>query len=91
MPSWASMPLGWAPFVSLAGHGQQDLEVGTPWCPLSSFIARISTPLEASVLGTPATTLVHEMEMEAPAVRRTVRFAKLHPNGANIEQLAKEA
>ena len=78
-------------FDTLAGHGQQDLAVGTPRCLLSSFIASISTPIEASVLGMPATALVHEMEMEAPTVRRSVRFAKQHPNGANMEQLAKEA
>ena len=78
-------------FDTLAGHGQQDLAVGTPRCLLSSFIASISTPLEASVLGMPATVLVHEMDMEAPTVPRSVRFAKQHPNGANMEQLAKEA
>ena len=35
--------------------------------------------------------LVHKMEVEAPSVQRSGRIAKRHPEGANIEQLAKEA
>lgn len=65
-----------------AGSGQLDL---------SGFLARISTPLRTSVLGTPVSALVHEKEVEAPSVRRSIRFAELHPKGANVEQLAKEA
>ena len=63
-----------------AGSGQLDL---------SGFIARISTPLGASVLGTSATTVVHK-KVEAVSARRSNRIAELHPDGANIEQLAKE-
>ena len=71
-----------------------DLRVHT--CPsccmelLSGFLARIMAPLEVSVLGTPATALVHEKEVEEPSVRRSGRIAKLHPEGANIEKLAME-
>ena len=42
-------------------------------------------------VGTPATQLVHEKEVEAPSVRRSGRIAKLHPEGVNMEQLAMEA
>ena len=65
-----------------AGSGQIDL---------SSFLAQISTPLRTSVLGTPPSALVHENEVEAPSTWRSIRFAELHPKGANMEQLAKEA
>ena len=61
-----------------AGTGEQDLERGAPLCPLTGFFARIMTPLEVSVLGTPVTVLAHEMEVEAPSVRRSGRIAKLH-------------
>ena len=73
-----------------AGPGQQDMEVGAALCPLSGFLARIAVPLAATVLGTPATPLVHEREVEAPSVWRSERLAKRHPKGANIEQLARE-
>ena len=66
------------------------VQAGPALCPLSGFLARITVPLAASVLGTPATPLVHEMEMEAPSVWWSERLAKLHPKGANIVQLAKE-
>ena len=62
-----------------AGSGHEDLEMGAPRCPLSGFLARIMTPIEVSVLGTPAMTLVHEKEVEAPSVRRSGRITKLHP------------
>ena len=67
------------------------MEVGAALCPLSGFLARITVPLAATVLGTPATPLVHEREVEVPSVWRSERLAKLHPKGANITQLAKEA
>ena len=57
---------------------------------MSGFLARITVPLAATVLGTPATPLVHAREVEAPSVWRSERLAKLHPKGANIEQLARE-
>ena len=47
-------------------------------------------PIEVSVLGMPATTIVHEKEVEAGSVRRSGRIATLHPEGANMEQLAME-
>ena len=68
-----------------AGFGKQDLEMGAPQCPLSGFLARVMAPIEVSVLGTPATALVPEKEVEAPSVRRSGRIAKLHPEGANME------
>ena len=74
-----------------AGSGQHDLEMGAPLCPLLGFLARIMAPIEVSVLGTPATMLVPRKEVEAPSVRRSGRIAKLHPEGANMEQLAMEA
>ena len=74
-----------------AGPGHQDHERGAPLCPLSGFLARIMAPIEVFVLGTPATALVHEKEVEAPSVQRSGRIAKLHPEGANMEQLAMEA
>ena len=74
-----------------ACNGQQDLGKGVPPCPLSGFLSRISVPLEVSVLGTPDTEFVREKEVEAPSVRRSGRIAKLHPEGANMEQLAMEA
>ena len=61
-----------------AGPGQQDMEVGAALCPLSGFLARITVPLAATVLGTPATPLVHEREVEAPSVWRSERLAKRH-------------
>ena len=60
-------------------------------CSLSDFFARIMVPLEVSVLGTPATALVHEKGVEALSVRRSGTIAKLHSEGANMEQLAMEA
>ena len=57
---------------------------------MSGFLAQITVLLAATVLGTPATPLVHEREVEAPSVWRSERLAKLHPKGANIEQLARE-
>ena len=74
-----------------AGFGEQGLEMDAPLCPLSGFLARVVAPIEVSVLGTLATPLVHEKEVEATSVRRSDRFAKLHPEGANMEQLAMEA
>ena len=65
--------------------------MGAPLCPLSGFLARIVAPLEVSVLGTSDTALVHEKEVEASSVQRSDRIAKLHPEGANMEQLAMEA
>ena len=74
-----------------AGSGQQGLERGAPRCPLSGFLAQIMALIEVSVLGTTITTLDHGKEVEAPSVRRSSRIAKLHPEGANMEQLAMEA
>ena len=65
--------------------------MGAPLCPLSGFLAWIMAPIEVSVLGTPAMTMVHKKEVEAASVRRSGRIAKLHPEGANMEQLAMEA
>ena len=65
--------------------------MGAPLCPLSGFLARIVAPLEVSVLGTLATTLVHEMEVEASSVRRSGMIVKLHPEGANMEKLAMKS
>ena len=70
--------------------GQQVVEVGAPLCPLSSFITQITVPLAATILGTPVTTSAPEREVAAPSVWRSGRLAKLHPKGANIEQLARE-
>ena len=67
------------------------MHVGSGQLDLSCFLARISTPLRTSVLGTPSQALVHEKEVEVPSERRSIRFAELHPKGANMEQLAKEA
>ena len=74
-----------------AGFGGQGLEMDVPLCPLSGFLARVVAPIDVSVLDMPATALVHEKEVEAASVRRSDRFAKLHPEGANMEQLAMEA
>ena len=79
------------PMPAQAGFGEQGLEMDAPLCPLAGFLARVVAPIEVSVLGTPATTLFHEKEVEAASVRRSDRFAKLHPEGANMEQLAMEA
>ena len=65
--------------------------MGTSQRPLSGFFARIMAPIEVSILGTPATALVHEKEVDAPSIRRSGRIAKLHPEGANMEQLAMDA
>ena len=67
------------------------MQAGSEQLDLSGFLVRISTPLSSYVMGTPASTLVHEKEVEAPSARRSIRFAELHPKGANMEQLAKEA
>ena len=47
-------------------------------------------PLEVSVLGMSATALIYEMDAKTPSARRSGRIAKLHLDGANIEQLAME-
>ena len=73
-----------------AGSGQQDQGLGAPLCPLLGFLARIMAPLEVSVLGMSATALIYEMDAKAPSARRSGRIAKLHPDGANMEQLAME-
>ena len=65
--------------------------MGAPQCPLSGFLARVMAPIEVFILGTPATALVHEKEVEAASVRRSGRIVKLHPEDANMKQLAMKA